>query len=117
MRNSRRSLLPVVPVVLLLGTAARAHIDAAVFLARLEEHQPSARTYLMGIIEGLTALNQEEGKRRGMNLFCLPRNEVVHPDQVVALIRTYLVTYPEDSFAPVATVALRGLKTAFPCRR
>jgi hypothetical protein len=92
---------------------ASAEVDARDFLRMVEEHRWSARTYLMGVMIGLEAANDQARKQFGARLYCMP--ETITPDRQIELILNDLNQLPDEADLPVSRVVTNTLVRHYPC--
>ncbi len=102
--------------LMLAAAPARAEIDAGGFLKAFEEHQSSARTYMMGVGTALYSANAYARKLLGKPLFCLPGGKPVTPERQLEILTIYLSHVPEDADLPVSEAVMNSLVRSYPCQ-
>ncbi len=100
----------------LAAEPARAEIDAGGFLFALAEHRASARTYILGISTGVAAANNAVRNTTGRPLFCLPVDRSISPEQQIDILKSHLLSAPDDAKLPVSQAIINSMIHGYPCR-
>lgn len=71
--------------------------------------------YCLGMVQGLTSLNNVYQNMEGRDLFCLPKKGIQN-GQGARIITKYMEDHPELLHREGTTLSILAFKEAFPCK-
>jgi hypothetical protein len=101
----------------ILPAYAETFNDTERFIAWYGNGQDVApRLFIRGVGEGISIYNTLQATRNAEPFFCPPERLGLVDAQYVAIIKDFLVKFPNTKTQPVAAVLLYALQDAFPCK-
>lgn len=100
---------------MVLADQAAAEVDAAGFRRMVDEHNWSARTYLMGVLTGLDTANAIARRQLGKALYCAPEGKLISPESQLEILSVYLSHVPDDEHLPLSRAVANSLAHRYPC--
>ena len=103
--------------LLVMAVPASATITTEQALTRIESGDALQVARLVGATNGFTVANAWLAANQRPMLFCPPGKLNIMPEQVVQILRSYLVVLPAAANISAETVLLGAYQYTFPCSK
>jgi hypothetical protein len=91
-------------------------VKSLLTIPRNTQQDVAPRLFIRGVGEGISIYNTLQETRNAEPFFCPPERLGLVDAQYVAIIKDFLVKFPNTKTQPVAAVLLYALQDAFPCK-